>query len=126
VNAYSICDRITRWVDDQIDKEDPLGADEWGRHVTMALAQTPNGDAVIWCVLITIRAPFLGLDAIGSTFKIAANVPAEAMVRANVTQATGDLRKEFTRRRGDGFPPPDGRHHQNGLPPGLAGHQRYS
>lgn len=123
MNLFSIHDRITFWVDDQLAKEDPLGADEWGRHVSMVLAPTPNGDAVIWCFLITIRAPFLGLDPIGNTFKIAANVPAEAAVRANVSQAAENLRREFARRRGNGFPPAGDRP-QNGLPPGLAG-QRF-
>ena len=115
--AFSIHDRITGWVDDQIAAEDPLNGDEWGRQVTMAVMPTPGGDAIAWAFLLTLRAPFLGLDAIGTTFKIAANIPAEAMVRANVTKAVENLRREFTRRRGDGLPQANG-HGQ--LPPGLA------
>ena len=114
MSTFSICDRITGWVDDQITREDPLGGDEWGRQVTMAVMPTPNGDAIVWAFLLTLRAPFLGLDAIGTTFKIAANIPAEAAVRANVTKAVENLRREFTRRRD--VPAVNG----NGLPPGLA------
>ncbi len=114
MGTFSICDRITAWVDDQIAKEDPLNGDEWGRQVTMAVASTPNGDAIVWVILLTLRAPFLGLDAIGTTFKIAANVPAEAMVRANTAKAVENLRREFARRRD--VPAVNG----NGLPPGLA------
>lgn len=117
MSTFSIHGRVAAWVDDQLAKEDPLNGDEWGYQVTMALAPTPNGDAVVWCFLITMRAPFLGLDAIGTTFKLAANVPPENAVRANTTKAVENLRREFTRRRGDGLPPA-GR--QNGLPPGLA------
>ena len=114
MSTFSICDRITGWVDDQIAREDPLNGDEWGRQVTMAVMPTPGGDAIAWAFLLTLRAPFLGLDAIGTTFKIAANIPAEAMVRANVAKAVENLRREFARRRG--VPAVNG----NGLPPGLA------
>jgi hypothetical protein len=119
VTAFSIHDRITAWVDDQIAKEDPLDGDEWGRQVSMAIMPTPNGDAIVWCFLLTLRAPFLGLDPIGSTFKLAANVPPETAVRANVTKTVENLRREFARRRGDGLHLSNG-HRQNGLPPGLA------
>lgn len=121
MSTFSIHDRVTGWVDDQIAKEDPLGGDEWGRQVSMVIAPTPNGDAIIWVILLTLRAPFLGLDPIGTTLKIAANVPAETAVRANTAKAVENLRREFTRRRGDGLPPA-GR--QNGLPPGLAGKRK--
>ena len=119
MSTFSIHDRVTAWVDDQIAKEDPLGGDEWGRQVSMAIAPTPNGDAIIWCFLITLRAPFLGLDAIGTTFKLPVNVPPENAVRLNTTGAVENLRKEFARRAGEGFPRANG-HRKNGLPPGLA------
>jgi hypothetical protein len=118
MSTFSIHDRIAGWVDDQIAKEDPLNGDEWGRQVSMVIAPTPNGDAIIWVILLTLRAPFLGLDAIGTTFKIPANVPAETAVRANTAKAVENLRREFTRRRGDGLPPANG--HRQALPPGLA------
>ena len=119
MSTFGISDRIVAWVDDQLAKEDPLGGDEWGRQVSMAIMPTPNGDAIVWCFLITLRAPFLGLDAIGTTFKLAANVPPENTVRTHTTKAVENLRKEFTRRAGEGFPQANG-HRQNGLPPGLA------
>jgi hypothetical protein len=120
MGAFSIHDRITAWVDEQLAKEDPLGADEWGRHVTMALMSTPNGDAIVWVILITLRAPFLGLDAIGNTAKLQANIPAEAAVRSAVTRQVQGLRQEFIRRRGaGGIPQANG--HRQGLPPGLLG-----
>lgn len=75
MTAFSIHDRITGWVDDQIAKEDPLDGDEWGRHVTMAALQTQQGDAIVWVILITIRGPFLGEDVIGSMVKLQANIP---------------------------------------------------
>ena len=115
MSTFSIHDRIVAWVDDQLAKEDPLGGDEWGRQVSMAVAPTPNGDAIVWCFLVTLRAPFLGLDAIGTTFKLAANVPPENAVRVNTAKAVENLRREFTRRRGDDFPQANGQ-----LPPGLA------
>jgi hypothetical protein len=86
----------------------------------MDVLPTPNGDAIAWRFLITLRAPFLGLDAIGSTFKIPANLPAENAVRVNTAKAVENLRREFARRAGAGFPQANG-HRQNGLPPGLAG-----
>jgi hypothetical protein len=119
VSVFAVHDRIAGWVDDQLAKEDPLGADEWGRHVSMAMVATPNGDAIVWVILITIRAPFLGLDAIGNTAKLAANIPAETAVRSHVTRQMETLRKEFARRKGDGFPQGNG--HGTGLPPGLLG-----
>jgi hypothetical protein len=114
---FSVRDRISGWVDDQLATEDPLGADEWGRHVSMAIMPTPNGDAIVWVILITLRAPFLGLDAIGNTAKFAANTPAETAVRSTVTQQAKALRAEFAKRRGDGIPVANGK----GIPPGLLG-----
>jgi hypothetical protein len=118
--AFGIHDRITGWVDDQLAKEDPLGADEWGRHVTMAAVQTPQGDAIMWIILITLRGPFLGEDVIGSTSKLQANIPPEPAVRTSVTRAVENLRKAFEVRKGQGFAPGNG-HGQAGLPPGLMG-----
>jgi hypothetical protein len=117
MSVFGISDRIAGWVDDQLAKEDPLGADEFGRHVSMAIMATPNGDAIVWVILITIRAPFLGLDAIGNTAKLAANIPAETAVRATVAKQAQTLRTEFARRRGDGLPVANGK----GVPPGLLG-----
>jgi hypothetical protein len=120
VTAFSILDRITGWVDDQLAKEDPLGADEWGRHVTMAIMPTQQGDAILWVILVTLRGPFLGQDVIGNTSKLAANIPPEVAVRTSVTRAVENLRKAFEAHKRAGFTPGNG-HNQAGLPPGLSG-----
>jgi hypothetical protein len=118
--AFSIHDRIAGWVDDQLAKEDPLDGDEFGRHVTMLVAQTPQGDAILWVILITLRSPFLGEDVIGNTAKLQANIPPEPAVRTCVTRAVENLRKAFEIRKSQGFAPGNG-HDQAGLPPGLMG-----
>jgi hypothetical protein len=120
VTAFSIHDRITGWVDDQLAKEDPLDGDEWGRHVTMAAMSTQQGDAIVWIILVTLRGPFLGEDVIGSTSKLQANIPPEPAVRTSVTRAVENLRKAFELRKRQGFAPGNG-HNQAGLPPGLTG-----
>lgn len=116
---FSIEERVTGWVDDQLAKEDPLGADEWGRHVTMGAMQTPKGDAILWVILITLRSPWLGQDSLGTTTKIPANIPNETVVRNHVTRAVENLRKAFETKKAEGFPKGNG--HGQGLPPGLAG-----
>jgi hypothetical protein len=118
--VFSIHDRVTGWVDDQLAAEDPLDADEWGRHLTMLAVQTPKGDAIVWVLLVTMRGPFLGQDPIGSTSKFQANVPPEAGVRAAVTRAVESLRKAFEIKKREGFTPGNG-HKPAGLPPGLMG-----
>lgn len=118
MTTFSVHDRITGWVDDQLAKEDPLAADEWGRHLTMAAVRTERGDAIVWVLLVTMRGPFLGQDAIGSTGKFQANIPQEAAVRASVTRAVESLRKAFGIQKSAGFPKGNG-HNQAGLPPGL-------
>lgn len=120
MSVFSIHDRIAGWVDDQLAKEDPLGADEWGRQITMAVMATPQGDAIIWVILITLRSPYLGQDALGSVTKAAANIPQEAALRKGVTSAVENLRKAFALRKSQGFAPGNG-HSQQGLPPGLTG-----
>jgi hypothetical protein len=117
---FSIHDRITGWVTDQLAQEDPLDGDEWGHHVTMGAMQAPQGDAVLWIILITLRGPYLGQDVIGSMSKLAANIPPEAAVRTSVTRAVENLRKAFEIKKREGFTPGNG-HKQAGLPPGLMG-----
>lgn len=118
MTVFSVQERITGWVDDQLGKEDPLGGDEWGRCVTMGAMQTPQGDAILWIILITLRSPWLGQDSLGATTKIPANIPAEALVRGGVTRAVEGLRKAFEMKKAEGFPQGNG-HSQAGLPPGL-------
>jgi hypothetical protein len=113
MTVFSIEDRITGWV------EDPLDADDWGRHVTMAAVQTPQGDAIVWIILITLRSPYLGQDALGSTTKLQANIPPEGAVRMGVKRAVEGLRKVFAIKKAEGFPQGNG--HSQALPPGLRG-----
>lgn len=120
MSIFSISDRITGWITDQLAKEDPLNADEWGHHLTMAAIKTERGDAIVWVLLVTIRGPFLGQDAIGSTIKFQANIPQETAVRTAVTQAAENLRKAFQVSKSHGLPKGNG-HDQAGLPPGLLG-----
>ena len=120
MTAFSVHDRITEWVDDELGQADPMDADEWGHHVTMAAVQTPNGDAIVWMILITLRSPYLGQDALGSVSKLAANIPPEPAVRMSVKRAVENLRKAFGMQKDAGFAPGNG-HSKNELPPGLKG-----
>ena len=43
MTAFSVHDRIAGWVADELAQADPMDADEWGHHVTMAAMQTPQG-----------------------------------------------------------------------------------
>jgi hypothetical protein len=99
MTAFSIQDRITGWMADQIGKEDPLDGDDFGYHATMAAMQTPKGDAIIWIILVTLRAPFLGQQPIGATGKLQGNTPSEAAVRQIVTKLVTDLRQEHQRQK---------------------------
>jgi hypothetical protein len=119
VTVFSVHDRVTAWVEDQLALEDPLGADEWGHQVTMGAMQTPQGDAILWVILITLRSPHLGQDALGSVTKLQANIPPETAVRAGVKRAVEGLRKAFDIKKSEGFPLGNG--HGQALPPGLKG-----
>lgn len=120
MTAFSIHDRIAGWVDDQITKEDPLGADEWGRHITMAMMPTERGEAIIWVILITLRSPVLGEDALGGTAKVAGNIPPETALRGVVSKTMENLRKARDAKKTEGLQLSNG-HSPNGLPPGLKG-----
>lgn len=117
--VFSIHERITGWVTDQLEKEDPLGADELGQNVTMAIMQTPQGDAILWVVYITLRAPYLDQDALGANVKLKANIPPEPAVRMAVKRSVESLRKAFEIKKREGFAPGNG--HSQNLPPGLKG-----
>jgi hypothetical protein len=119
MTVSSIHDRITGWIDDQLEQEDPLGADEWGRHVTMAAMQTSQGDAIVWIILLTLRSPWLGQDALGSMTKLQGNIPPEPAVRMGVKRGVEGLRKAFEIKKREGVPAGNG--HGQELPPGLKG-----
>jgi hypothetical protein len=120
VTVFSVHDRISGWVADELALADPMDADEFGHHVTMAAVQTPNGDAIVWMILITLRSPYLGQDALGSVAKLPANIPPEPAVRMAVKRNVEGLRKAFGIKKAEGFPEGNG-HSKNELPPGLRG-----
>jgi len=120
MTVFSIHDRITAWVEDELAQADPMDADEWGHQVTMAAVQTPQGDAIVWVILITLRSPYLGQDALGSVSKLPANIPPEGAVRMAVKRNVEGLRKAFDLKKAEGYAPGNG-HSQAGLPPGLKG-----
>ena len=119
MTVFSIHDRIAGWIDDQLAQEDPLGADEWGHHVTMAAMQTPQGDAIVWIILLTLRSPWLGQDALGSTSKLQGNIPPEQAVRMSIKRSAEGLRQAFEIEKREGLPQGNG--HGQPLPPGLLG-----
>ena len=118
--AFSVHDRIAGWVADELAQADPMDADEFGHHVTMAAMQTPQGDAIVWMILVTLRSPYLGQDALGSVSKLPANIPPEPAVRMAVKRNVEGLRKAFGIKKAEGYAPGNG-HDQTGLPPGLRG-----
>lgn len=120
MGAFSIAGRISGWIADELAQADPMDADEWGHHVTMAVMQTKQGDAIVWVILVTLRSPYLGQDPLGSTTKLQANVPQEQTVRTGVKRAVEGLRTAFDIKKREGFPQGNG-HNEAGLPPGLKG-----
>jgi len=105
MTVFSIEDRITAWVDDELDTASKISGEEFGRHVTMGAMQTPQGDAILWVILVTLRSPLLGQDAIGSTSKLQANIPPETAVRAGVKRSIEGLRKAYRMQESaDGLP----------------------
>lgn len=118
--AFSVHDRISGWVADELALADPMDADEWGHHVTMAAMQTPQGDAIVWMILVTLRSPYLGQDALGSVSKLPANIPPEPAVRMAVKRGVEGLRTAFRIKKDEGYAAGSG-HSANELPPGLRG-----
>lgn len=109
--------RIEEWIADQITKADPFDGDDWGYAATMIVAETPQGQAVSWRLLVTLRAPFLG-QPIGASIGLKGDMPPEPAVRHFTSQMTSDLRQEFERRKTNMVKAPG-----LGLPglPGMAG-----
>jgi hypothetical protein len=121
MTAFSVHGRISDWVADEIGQQTLVNGDEYGYHLTMALAQTPQGEAVVWIVQMTTRSPFLGEDSIGFNQKLPGNIPAEQAVRKAVRDMIEALRKRFGARKRSGF---QGNGHEAGaVPPGLLGKQ---
>jgi hypothetical protein len=114
MTAFSVHGRITNWIADEIEQQTLVSGDEYGYHATMALAQTPKGDAVLWVIHMTTRSPFLGEDSLGFNQKLAGNIPAEPQVRHAVRGMIDALRKRFEERKREGF---QGNGHEPGLTP---------
>lgn len=121
MTVYDISRRVGEWVTDELGQASTLSGEEFGYRVTMGVMPTPQGDAILWIVLVTLRSPYLGADHLGTTTtKVQANVPNETVVRNGIKAAVEGLRKAYKAREAEGFAPGNG-HSQAGLPPGLMG-----
>jgi len=119
MTVYDISRHVGEWVTDELGQASALSGEEFGYRVTMGVMPTPQGDAILWIVLVTLRSPYLGADHLGTTTKVQANVPNETVVRNGIKAAVEGLRKAYKAREAEGFPQGNG-HNQAGLPPGLA------
>jgi hypothetical protein len=99
VTVFSIQDRITGWMADQIGKEDPLDGDDWGHAAAMQVTDTAKGPQVSWRLLMTLRGPFLGQAPIGASIGLMTDSPPEQAVRHFTAKMMGDLRQEFGKRK---------------------------
>lgn len=120
MTAFSIPGRISEWAADELEAGSTVSGEELGHSVTMAIVPSPRGEAIVWVILVTLRSPYLGQDAIGCTGKIQANAPAESAVRESVRSSAAKLRENFEALKRDGFAKGNG-HSKAGLPPGLTG-----
>jgi hypothetical protein len=120
MTAFSIHGRIADWVATELEAGSIVSGEEFGYEITMVPAQTPRGELIAWVILVTLRSPYLGQDAIGCTGQVRANAPAESAVRQIVRNSVAKLRENFGAIKAAGFPKSNG-HNQAGLPPGLAG-----
>jgi hypothetical protein len=118
MTAFSIHGRIADWVATELETESLVSGEEFGYEITMGAVQSPRGEAIVWVILVTLRSPYLGQDAIGCTGRLQANAPAESAVRQQVRNSAAKLRENFEAIKAAGFPKSNGR---AGLPPGLAG-----
>ena len=118
MTSFSIAAQVESWVDATIAAETTVSGDEYGRHVQMAAVQTPQGDAIVWLILLTTRSPLLGQPPLGATIKLPGNVPSEAEVGREVRDAIAALRKDFDARK---RPEAATNGHGPALPPGLKG-----
>ena len=57
MTVFSVHDRISEWVADELALADLMDADELGYHLTMGIVPTGQGDAIMWAILITLRSP---------------------------------------------------------------------
>lgn len=103
--VFSIEALINSWVNDELEHASKISGEDFGRYVTMMLLQTPQGDAIIWVILATLRSPYLGRPPIGSRSTIQANIPDEQAVRKAVRTSIESLRREFERQKAEGFKP---------------------
>jgi|SRR5579859_624427 len=114
MTAFAIQDRITGWVADELEKESAISGEDFGHHVSMALAMAPGRpDTVFWIVMVTLRSPLLGQMPMGSTGKLQGNIPPEEAVRLSVRSSCAGLRQAFEDQKLAGLPKGPG------LPAGL-------
>lgn len=116
--VFSIEDRITGWVDDELETASRISGEDFGRHVAMAAMVKPGGgDQIIWIILVTLRSPYLGQEPIGCNAKLLGNPPGEPVVRQGVQACVSALRLEYEKRQAAGLAAGSGQ--QMGLPAGL-------
>lgn len=116
--AFSISERVTGWITDVIKAETALSGEEFGYEVTALFQPTPQGNVVAWFLLMTLRSPLLGQDALGASTVVTANVPNEAGVREFATTSAELLRKQFEDVKARAFAKGNG---HGDLPAGLRG-----
>lgn len=116
--VFSIEDRITGWVDGELETASRISGEDFGRHVAMAAMVKPGGgDQIIWIILVTLRSPYLGQEPIGCNAKLLGNLPGEPVVRQGVQACVSALRLEYEKRQAAGLAAGSGQ--QMGLPAGL-------
>jgi hypothetical protein len=106
------------WVATELEAESTVSGEEFGYGITMAPVQSQRGEAIVWVILVTLRSPYLGQDAIGCTGKLPANAPAESAVRQQVRNSAAKLRENFEALKRAGFPKGNGSS-KDGLPEAL-------
>jgi len=114
--AFSITERVAGWITDVIKAQTTLSGEEFGYQVTAGFAMTPQGTTISWLLLMTLRHPLLGQDALGASTVITANQPSEAGVREFATTSVELLRKSFEDAKTKAFAKGNG---HSDLPAGL-------
>jgi hypothetical protein len=102
MSAYSVsADRIGAWIADELDAQSAFSGDEFGYGITMIPVPQPRGTAITWFVLVTLRHPLLGHDALGASSQIQANEPGEAQVREVARESAASLRTAYANAKKD-------------------------
>lgn len=106
---FSIRDRIAGWVSDEIASHPAAVSGEWGYEVAMTASKAIGGDSIGWVILVTLRSPLIGKDALGASTHAMVNVPSESAVRTAVDQAVSALRAKYDQTVTEAHETPAGR-----------------